>query len=208
MDFAEKKRKALINLMQRYELKVTAWARSADVREGTLRSFLSGRTRSMRADTEHKLAKALNLTASQMYGESNSTNATTEQVWVKGVVGAGAIIMPLDGMGNGEGIDQVERPPGSKPEEQLEGYRVKGESMPPFDDGAIVYVEVSDAIPGAHLFGKLCIVETRDGEKYLKKVERGYNKGRYNLRSWNGNTLMENTQLLRAAPVLYVKMAD
>lgn len=54
--------------MRRKGLKPTPWARSARVSEGTLRAFLTGKSRSMQTDTLERLAKAADANVSEIIG--------------------------------------------------------------------------------------------------------------------------------------------
>jgi hypothetical protein len=118
------------------------------------------------------------------------------------MVGAGAALEPLPGFASGEGIEQVDYPIGIPAGRKLEAWKVSGISMLPIDEGSLVFVESGEAFPGPHLFGRVCLVETASGDKYLKRVERGYKSGCYNLRSWNGGQVMQDVALRKAAPII------
>lgn len=51
-----------------------------------------------------------------------------------------------------------------------------------------------------------CIVQTEDGERYIKYLARGTMRGRYNLRSYNpAEKDVENVQLQWVAPISWIR---
>ena len=193
--------------MQERDLNPTKWGRLAGVSEGTIRKYLNGKGgKTLNAATENKLAAAAGVTVPGLYGEDYDS-PTVKDVWIKGLVGAGLRVSPwTSGMGEGEGYSRVPWPPGIPVSDDLVAYELRGESMPPFGDGAIIYVRVSDALPGPDLHGRLCIVELECGDMLLKTVRRGYTPGTFNLHSWDGRDVLEDQRLVRGAPVVNIKL--
>ncbi len=167
----------------------------------TIKSFLYGKTQSLSGNNERKIAATYGVTVGTMYGEDYDS-PMVKDVWVKGIVGAGAkVTLWNEGMGEGEGYTRVPWPPGVPMIEDLIAFEIRGESMPPYSDGDLVYVEVSDALPGPEIIGKLCVVELDNGDMLIKMVRRGYTPGRYNLHSFDGRPPIEDAQVIKAARV-------
>ena len=178
-----------------------AAAKLAKVPYTTLNSYLRGQTRSLNGATEKKLADALGVTVSGLYGEDYDS-PMIKDVWVKGIVGAGAkVTLWQEGMGEGEGYSRVPWPIGVPMTEDLIAFEIRGDSMPPYSDGDLVYVEVSDALPGPDIINKLCVVELDNGDMLVKMVRRGYAPGRYNLHSFDGRPPIEDARVIKAARV-------
>jgi len=197
----ELRREALRRFMKARGLNMNKWAKLAGVPETTLRSYLSGRSKSLRGITEKKLATAAETTVSGLYGEDYDS-PSIKDVWVKGIVGAGAkVTLWGPGMGEGEGYSRVPWPIGIPMNEDLIAFEIRGDSMPPYSDGDLVYVEVSDAVPGPEIIGKLCVVELDNGDMLVKMVRRGCTTGRYNLHSFDGRPPIEDAVVIKAARV-------
>ena len=62
-------RQRLRQIMADHGLDVTNWCREAGLNEATLRSFLNGKSNSLRVDTVIALANAINMKPSRMIGE-------------------------------------------------------------------------------------------------------------------------------------------
>ncbi len=202
MDFSDTRRAAFKRLMQDRGLNSASLSRLSGVPESTLRTYLSGKkTVSLNARNERKIAQALNLSVPALYGEDYDS-PTVKEVWVKGLVGAGARIkLWSPGMGEGEGYSRVPWPPGVPMTEDLIAFEIRGESMPPYNDGDLVFLEQSDALPGPELHGKLCVVELDSGELLIKTVRRGYTEGRFNLHSTDGRPPIEDARVVKAQRV-------
>ena len=63
-------REAFRAFMLKHRLKITAWARSADVPMNEVYAFLNGRLRAMTSDTEQRLARAANASVADMFGRT------------------------------------------------------------------------------------------------------------------------------------------
>ena len=183
-------------------LNPTKWGRMAGVSEGTIRKYLTGTGgKTLNAITEKKLATAAGVTVSGLYGEDYDS-PIVKDVWVKGIVGAGAKVTLWDsGMGEGEGYSRVPWPPGVPMTEDLIAFEIRGDSMPPYEPGDLVYLEESDALPGPEIINKVCVVELENGDLLIKKVRRGYAPGRYNLHSFDGRPPIEDAHVVKAARV-------
>src|SRR5689334_3315543 len=115
----EQRREAMEKVMEAYGLKVTPWAIASRVSRGTLQAFLiEKKTQSLGDEMYERLAdgaRALtgaDITAATLRGEAPFR---LPDVDVKGYVGAGEKITPIDDLPPGEGIRMVPCPIGLNP---------------------------------------------------------------------------------------------
>jgi phage repressor protein C with HTH and peptisase S24 domain len=121
---------------------------------------------------------------------------------VKGYVGAGAEVMPVDDVPAADRLDEVEAPFGAP--EGVVAVIIRGDSMyPRYMDGERLFY-VRDDRPAAEFLGKECIVQVADGACLLKILRRGTRPGTFNLESWNA-PLIENKVVEWAAPVRWTE---
>ncbi len=75
-------------------------------------------------------------------------------------------------------------------------------------DGWLAYFQDLERIP-ADAVGRLCVATLGNhGGARIAFVRRGYERGTYTLAPWApGATLLENVQLVRASPVLWIRTA-
>ena len=204
LDDADTRRESVRNAMRRAGINVNNWAKSAGVPASTIYSYLDGKTRSLREDTARKLAAAIGLSLDQLYDEHSQYH--TRKVWVKGLVGAGAVVQVMDGVGKDEGIYEVTLPPGLNQDLDYVAFEIRGFSMPPAQDRWIIYCLDRQTFQPDEVLGKACIIELSDQRLLFKVVRRGYAPGRYNLESWDGAPLIEDVEIVRALP--FVSIAD
>jgi len=175
--------------------KVPDVARKADVKPTTLYSYLEGKSRSMRGDTQDKIASAYGVSVDQLF---TFRSDSTAEVGVWGKIGARAEIYPLSDYQN-DPMYEVALPPTLNPNEEYVAFEIEGFSMPPAEPGWLVVfrkveVRVEDLLNSA------CLVDTADGMRLFKRLRPGYQPGRYNLESWDGSPLMENVEVICALP--------
>ena len=72
MSNIEEHRKHLLEFMKEYELNPNKWAKIANISEGTLRAYLSGRSQNISLDILYKLAKAVSVPVSELIEESSN----------------------------------------------------------------------------------------------------------------------------------------
>ena len=202
LDDADLRRECVRKALERAGTKPNALAKAAGVPPSTIYSYLDGKSRSLREDTARKIAAALGLTLDQLYDEHSHKH--TKKVWVKGLVGAGALVQVMDGVGKHEGIYEVALPPGLNPDLDYVASEVRGFSMPPAQVRWIIYCLDRDTIEATEALGQACIVELADGTLLFKTVRRGYSAGRYNLESWDGAPLIEDVEIVRALPFVSI----
>lgn len=107
---------------------------------------------------------------------------------VMGYVGAGAEVLPDFEQTPPEGLFEVELP--FAVPDDLIGLAVTGESMMPrYDDGDVILVHREQRNPVDAYLGEEAAVRTGEGRRFLKRLVRGYEPGRYNLESWNAKTI-------------------
>jgi lambda repressor-like predicted transcriptional regulator len=198
------RRAALRSAMERAGINVHGWSKAAGVPASTIYSYLDGKTRSLREDTARRLATAIGLTLDQLYDEQST--AHTKWVWVKGLVGAGAVVTVMDGVGLNEGLYEVALPPGAPADLEYVAFEIRGFSMPPAQERWIIYCLDRQTFQPDEVLGRACVVELSDGKLMFKVVRRGYSAGAYNLESWDGSPLIEDVQIVRAMP--FVSIAD
>jgi hypothetical protein len=142
--------------------------------------------------------------------------STALRVPVIGEVGAGGQVFPVDDMPlisrsveDGErdfiNCEFVDAPPGDYPD-GLVALRVTGNSqMPYMAPGTIVYYSMR-FLGGApdQCIGKMCVVQTSKGATMLKIVRRGLSHARFDLVSYNMESI-DDTELAWCAPVIFIK---
>ena len=133
-----------------------------------------------------------------------------------GYVGAGGKIYSFDDlpllprlMSSAErdevNCEWIPAPPGLFPGGVV-ALRVTGTSMMPFmPAGTIVYYAERFA-GGApeHCLSKLCVVQRTDGSTLLKMVRKGHLHGKFDLQSYNMETISD-VDLAWCAPVVFIK---
>jgi transcriptional regulator with XRE-family HTH domain len=133
-----------------------------------------------------------------------------------GEVGAGGEVYPIDDLPllprkidpseqdylNCEWIDG---PPGVYPAGVV-ALRVTGPSMKPYmPPGTIVYYaeRFENGAPD-HCLSSLCVVQLRDGRTLVKLVRKSHLHGRFDLQSYNMDTITD-VELAWCAPVIFIK---
>jgi len=128
-------------------------------------------------------------------GEGQPTTKGALRAEVRGRVGAGAEIIPVDEHGTGEDVDL---PPGAPP--NVIPVTVDGDSMyPRYFDGETLYYLPDHRAP-QDMIGREVVAKLSDGRILVKILDKGTKRGRFNLRSWNGSPI-ENVALEWVAPV-------
>ncbi len=125
---------------------------------------------------------------------------------VVGYVGAGGVNIPYDDYAHGDGMEEVETPPGLN--DTAVAVKVSGDSMyPAYEDGDIIfYIRNGMDIDEDDCLGRQCIIKVSDGPIYIKRLSRGSSPGLYHLESHNAPP-MHDKSIDWAARVLYVKKA-
>lgn len=134
-----------------------------------------GRTR-LKADQAGKLADLYGVEIALLIGNQS------RKIPVRGYVGAGAQVFPID---EGGASKEVDCPIGLNPNTTV-ALEVQGTSMYPFiGDGWIVFY-TSEPHGPAEIIGQTCVVKVaQDGPTLLKYVSRSHLPGHYQLLSVN-----------------------
>lgn len=128
-----------------------------------------------------------------------------QAVPIVGRVGAGAEVYPVDDHAHGNGLGEVEAPPGAGGD--AVAVIVEGDSQYPvlFDGDVLIYWDhLADP---AEAGGRLCVVKLTDGRTLVKHLQRGSEPGRFTLTSSNAPPI-ENVEIEWAARVQHVDQRD
>jgi phage repressor protein C with HTH and peptisase S24 domain len=120
---------------------------------------------------------------------------------VVGYIGGGQQVFAIDDHPKGDGIDEIDAPPGV---ENGIALIIRGDSMAPrYEDGDIVVIEKT-VFDITCLIGRTCYVKLIDGRCYLKTLAAGSRPGRYSLLSSNGPAI-HDAVIEQAYPVAWVR---
>ena len=190
------------------DLSLRAFALKAGVTYDNMKDFMWGRTQMLKGENLQKVAAVL---------EKDATNVKTGlRVPIVGTVGAGSRVFPINDLPllprktdpaeqDEINCDWVDAPPGVYPNGVV-ALRVTGPSMMPFmPPGTIVYYanRYEGGAPD-DCIAKLCVVETRDGASLLKMVRKSHFHGKFDLVSYNHDTIAD-VELAWCAPVIFIK---
>lgn len=134
------------------------------------------------------------------------TSPARKRIPAVGYVGAGEVIFAMDDHERGAGLDEIEALPG-EPEGGF-AVVVRGNSMAPrFKDGEYLGYSRSRGLDPDRCVGVECVVQTRDGRKLVKVLERGRKRGTFNLVSVNDSVPTErDVELEWVAPVVWHRL--
>lgn len=122
------------------------------------------------------------------------------EVPIVGFVSAGAVENNFtDAQGE---FDRAPAPQGATAE--TVAVEVRGDSLGPFFDGALVFYDKIEAAPTPAMIGRLCIVGTKAGNVYIKKIGRGTREDRWTLYAQFGSP-MEDVEIEWVAPVIDIR---
>jgi phage repressor protein C with HTH and peptisase S24 domain len=111
-------------------------------------------------------------------GRGQMRNSTVPLV---GVVGAGAVVIPIQSDENAQPLDFLDYPHA----DAVWALRVRGDSQyPRYLDGEFVLFQ-REPTPLKSVTGKYCVVDTSDGRRLVKLVRVGTRKGVFTLYSHN-----------------------
>lgn len=126
---------------------------------------------------------------------------TKTTIPVVGYIGAGAEVLAIDDHTKGDGLDQIEAPPG-----MLNGIAliVRGDSMEPkYSEGEVIYIEKT-LYSLDTLIGEICYIQLSDGRCYLKRLQHGSRPGTFTLISYNAPAILD-VVVERAYPIAFTK---
>jgi transcriptional regulator with XRE-family HTH domain len=137
--------------------------------------------RRLSVDHMDLFAKALDVAPQDLLAGAKAKS--TNVVAVMGRIGAGAEILPEEEQIPPEGLYEIETP-FPLPEDAI-AFEVNGESMwPRYDEGDII-ICWRQGIVVDEVLGWEAAVKTATGQRYLKRVLKGSDKGTFDLESHN-----------------------
>ena len=173
------RRQALRKFLDKSDLSMSRLAAEAHLSESSIRHFLAGRAHALADDTWCALADAASdllrraITPGQLRGE----DPPPLPIW--GYAGAGAEVHPFEDQG---AFEYISAPPGLSDGACV---IVRGDSMlPRYQDGDRLFYRQRE-LQAEQAAGEECIVQVRDGPIYVKRLERGSRRGRWDLVSIN-----------------------
>ncbi|MCW5737339.1 MAG: helix-turn-helix transcriptional regulator [Enhydrobacter sp.] len=200
---ADPARKALSRFLTTHKISQRRLCKAAGLSPSAINQFLLGNAESPKADTYEKIAKGAGeiLGRAVSVAELRGTKTVAVDIPVRSYVGAGdeIFVIPEDE----QPIDWVEAPPGM---EDAEATMVRGRSgLPLYHDGDVLYHRRVVTDPG--LFrGEIVVAQVKNGKRYVKLLERGQRRSRYNLVSINpAFPPLEDQQLEWIGPIEWVK---
>jgi hypothetical protein len=152
---------------------INALAKKAGLRESGIRKFLTTEGATITHDTLKKLANAKGIAVQSLVGSGKAK--------LVGRIGAGAVVQLFPGDSEQGFLEDVDIPPGTDTQGEVEALEIEGDSMRPLKAGWRVFFERGGYRPPSELLGQLCVVKLKDGVILLKEVQRGYEPGRFNL---------------------------
>lgn len=156
--------------------------------------------RGVRPQDIARYARAFKVSPSWLLTGMGEPNDPTPQVPLVGYVGAGDLEHRY-GEGHGE-VDTVPAPRGAS--ERTVAVEVRGDSLGPFFDRALIFYDERFEPFDDSLLGLVCVVGLRDGQVLVKQVRRGSAPGRYTLFGQFGAPI-EDVEIAWAAPVIDIK---
>lgn len=151
--------------------------------------------------TAKKYAKAYRVRWEWLLEGEGKPTTGAKVAQAAGYVGAGAEVNLVDDFPKGDGLEEVDIPPGVPDDAVV--VIVRGDSMYPryFEGERLFYIR--DYQSPAELLNRECVVKIADGRIYVKVIRRGSTNSHFNLESWNANTPTLEDQVIEwAAPVL------
>lgn len=151
--------------------------------------------------TAKKYAKAYKVRWEWLLEGDGKPSAGGKTAHAVGYIGAGAEVNLVDDYAQGEGLEEVDIPPGVPDDAVV--VIVRGDSMYPryFEGERLFYIQQYQH-PN-ELLNRECVVKVADGRIFVKLIRRGSNDKTFNLESWNASTPTLVDQVIEwAAPVL------
>jgi phage repressor protein C with HTH and peptisase S24 domain len=134
-----------------------------------------------------------------IFGEAAPNPGFNPEVSLKGYVGAGQVVFPVDDGGD----DTVPAPASAKP--GTVAVRIRGDSMfPTYEEGTLLYY--SRQLPPSELVNRRCVVRLGNGSMYIKVLRPGSDPNLWTLQSINVTVPDMIDQVVEwAAPIDWMK---
>lgn len=194
-DMTDTRREGFKRWMEARGVNAAEVAKAAGIPATTLYSYLSGKARSMKGDTQDKIARAFEVSQEDLFS-LRSTEKRELGVW--GKIGARAEIYPLSDYADSP-MYEVALPPTLDLSEEYVAFEIEGFSMPPAEPGWLAVFRKVEVRPD-DLLNSICLVDTADGRRLFKRLRKGYSPNRYNLESWDGSPLIEDIEIVTVLP--------
>lgn len=147
-------------------------------------------------------AQAFGVAADWLYsgGEGGRASAAPATIPVVGYVGAASEYFGFDDHAQGQGLDEIESPPGVPG--SAVAVIVRGDSGYPAIREGMVLVYWNCLPDPSDVIGEDCFVKLKDGRTLVKILERGSGPGLYTLVSINASTApIRDVEIEWAAPI-------
>ncbi len=137
--------------------------------------------------------------------QDRDKNSPKKEVKLMGYIGENAILHELNEDSDWDGVEVVECPPGVD-SDKIKAIRIKGNALYPlYDDGDILYYDAdAKSRLDSSCINKLCLVQVKDGQTYVKTLTKGTQHFNFTLTSFNTPPI-DDVQIEWAAKILWVK---
>jgi phage repressor protein C with HTH and peptisase S24 domain len=180
------RRQAIRAFMDANGLKIFPWSQAAGLSNNVLHNFLRGDSETLTDVSYEKLAAGATLllrrpvTAAEIRGEPA---ASALPIKVVTMAGAGATVIPIPD----EAVDYDEIPV----DPSDEWIAVRGDSQRPrYEQADLIRVPKKQEPPERGLYSE-CLVQLKDGSRYIKRVVPGTRPGRFTLESFNAEPMVD-----------------
>ena len=184
--------------MSARELNPSRVSKEAKVPYTTLASFVQGDTRSLKGDTESKIALAYDTTVAEVFESAAPSGRRT--IPIVGYVGAATEFHGFDDYAQGAGLEEIDRP--SDAPAHAVAVIVRGDSGYPFIRDGMTLIYWDKHPDPTSMIGEACFVRLLDGRTLVKFVEPGTEPGRWTLNSLNSSAPpIRNVEVEWVAPI-------
>jgi hypothetical protein len=178
----DKRREAFRAWVQEHGQGVTKVAERSGVPKTTLYSYLGGKSRSLKGETEDAIVRAYGVTTEDLFGLGG-----VRSVPVVGYVGAGAAAHYYDSSQGA--LDHVPAPENAHP--NTVAREIKGQSIGRRFDGWLIFADDAQEAVTPDLYGQLCVCGLPDGRVLVKWLEPARTSGLFHLASETEETLYD-----------------
>ena len=158
-------------------------AERSGVPKTTLYSYLGGKSRSLKGETEDAIVRAYGVTTEDLFGGAGGART----VPVVGYVGAGAAAHYYDSSQGA--LDHVPAPENAR--EHTVAREIKGQSIGRRFDGWLIFADDAQEAVTPDLYGELCVCGLPDGRVLVKWLEPARTPGLFHLASETEETLYD-----------------
>lgn len=189
----EARRQAFVAWMQRMGITQAEVSRRTGIPKTTLSSYVNGQSSSLLGTNQEKIARAF-ATSPDVIFNLQSKSGT---IGVFGFLGAGLMVNPVISYDDAP-IREVGHDMIIDPAMRYVAFEIVGHPIPAVEPGWLAICCRADGTPPADYVGHICVVDTVDGERLMRRLRQGYTEGCFNLESLDGSPVMEDVCLTRA----------